>query len=212
MLNILIADDHPVVRQGIMRIIEDQPDMKVADEASNGLEVIKKVSTKDYSMILLDISMPDRDGLEVVRELKKMRPKLPILVLTMHPEKYYGLRMLQAGASGYLTKQNAPFNLVEAIRKVAQGGKYISPGLSELMVSPKKPRGRGKPEYESLSEREYQVMYMIASGKKVKNIADELFISVKTVHAHRRHIFEKMNLSSNAEIVHYAIQNNLLES
>jgi two-component system, NarL family, invasion response regulator UvrY len=212
MLQILVADDHPVVRQGIMRIIEDTKDMKVADEASSGLEVIQKVGKKDYSLVLLDISMPDRDGLEVVRELKKMKPKLPILVLTMHPEKYYGLRMLQAGASGYLTKQNAPLELIEAIRKVSQGGKYISDSLAELLVSSKNPKAGGEPESGVLSEREYQVMYMIASGKKVKAIADELCISVKTVHAHRRHIFEKLNMTSNAEIVHYAIQNNLLES
>jgi two-component system invasion response regulator UvrY len=211
MLRILIADDHPVVRQGIMRIIEDTPDMRVNGEAGNGIEALRKIKEKDFDLILLDISMPGRDGLEIVRELKKVKPRLPILILTMHPEKYYGLRMLQAGASGYLTKQNAPFELIEAIRKVSQGGMYISNSLAELLVSSKK-AGDGKPEHAILSDREYQIMYMIATGKKVKIIAEELCISVKTIHVHRRHILEKMNMSSNAEIIHYAIQQGLLES
>ena len=211
MLKILVADDHPVVRQGIMRIIEDSPDMMVAGEADNGIEVISKVKGEDFDLILLDISMPGRDGLDIVRELKKLKPKLPILILTMHPEKYYGLRMMQAGASGYLTKQNAPFELIEAIRKVSQGCMYISNPLAELLVSSKK-AGEGKPEHSLLSDREYQIMYMIATGKKVKSIAEELCISVKTIHVHRRHIMEKMNMNSNAEIIHYAIQQGLLES
>jgi two-component system, NarL family, invasion response regulator UvrY len=211
MLRILVADDHPVVRQGIMRIIEDTPDMSVAGEAENGIEVLKQVKEKDFDLVLLDISMPGRDGLEIVRELKKLKPKLAILILTMHPEKYYGLRMLQAGASGYLTKQNAPFELIEAIRKVSAGGMYISNSLAELLVSSKK-SGEGKPEHAALSDREYQIMYKIATGKKVKDIAEELCISVKTIHVHRRHILEKMNMTSNAEIIHYAIQHGLLES
>jgi two-component system, NarL family, invasion response regulator UvrY len=211
MLQILVADDHPVVRQGIMRIIEDTQDMRVTGEAENGYEVLKKVKEKNYDLILLDISMPGGDGLEVIRELKKLRPNIPVLILTIHPEKYYGLRMLQAGASGYLTKQNAPFELIEAIRKVSQGGMYISNSLAELLVTSKKGIS-GKPGHETLSDREYQVMYMIATGKKVKSIAEELSISVKTIHVHRRHILEKMNMTSNAEIIHYAIQNGILES
>ncbi len=211
MLRILVTDDHPVVRQGIMRIIEDTPDMKVTGEAENGYELLKKIKEQDYDLILMDISMPGSDGLEVIREVKKLRPHLPVLILTIHPEKYYGLRMLQAGASGYLTKQNAPFELIEAIRKVSQGGMYISNSLAQLLVASKKD-GQGKPGHEKLSDREYQVMHMIASGKKVKTIADELCISVKTIHVHRRHILEKLNMSSNAEIIHYAIQNGLLDS
>lgn len=211
MLRILIADDHPVVRQGIMRIIEDTPDMRVTGEAGSGTEALRKIKEKEHDLILLDISMPDRDGLEIVRELKKVKPKLPILILTMHPEKYYGLRMLQAGASGYLTKQNAPFELIEAIRKVSQGGMYISNALAELLVSSKK-AGDGKPHHAALSDREYQIMCLIASGKKVKAIAEDLCISVKTIHVHRRHILEKMNMTSNADIIHYAIQQGLLGS
>ena len=211
MLRILIADDHPVVRQGIMRIIEDTPDMRVTGEAENGIEAVRKIKEKEFDLVILDISMPGRDGLESIREMKKLRPKLPILILTMHPEKYYGLRMLQAGASGYLTKQNAPFEQVEAIRKVTQGGMYISNALAKMLVSSKK-TGGGKPEHGVLSEREYQIMYMIASGKKVKAIAEELCISVKTIHVHRRHILEKLNMTSNADIIHYAIQQGLMES
>ena len=211
MLQILVADDHPVVRQGIMRIIEDTQDMKVTGEAENGLDVLRQIKEKDFDLIVLDISMPGSDGLEVIREVRKLKPHVPVLILTIHPEKYYGMRMLQAGASGYLTKQNAPYELIEAIRKVSQGGMYISPSLAELLVTSKK-TGIGRPSHETLSDREYQVMYMIASGKKVKDIADELSISVKTIHVHRRHILEKMCMSSNAEIIHYAIQNGLLES
>jgi len=211
MLRILVTDDHPVVRQGIMRIIEDTPDMKVTGEAENGYELLKKIKEQDYDLILMDISMPGSDGLEVIRELRKIKPNLPILILTIHPEKYYGLRMLQAGASGYLTKQNAPFELIEAIRKVSQGGMYISNSLAQLLVASKKD-GEGKPGHEKLSDREYQVMNMIAAGKKVKTIADELCISVKTIHVHRRHILEKLNMASNADIIHYAIQNGLLDS
>jgi two-component system invasion response regulator UvrY len=155
--------------------------------------------------------MPGSDGLDVIREIKKLKPDLPVLILTIHPEKYYGLRMLQAGASGYLTKQNAPFELIEAIRKVSQGGMYISDSLTQLLVASKK-SGDGKPGHEKLSDREYQIMYMIASGKKVKAIAEELCISVKTIHVHRRHVLEKLDMTSNAEIIHYAIQNGILES
>lgn len=211
MLQILVADDHPVVRQGIMRIIEDTQDMKVTGEAENGYDVLRQIKEKDFDLIVLDISMPGSDGLEVIRELKKLKPGVPVLILTIHPEKYYGLRMLQAGASGYLTKQNAPFKLIEAIRKVSQGGKYISNSLAELLVTSKQ-TGIGRPSHETLSDREYQVMYMIATGKKVKSIAEELSISVKTIHVHRRHILEKMCMNSNAEIIHYAIQNGILES
>ncbi len=211
MLKILVADDHPVVRQGIMRIIEETQDMKVTGEAQNGAEAVKRLKEQDFDLLLLDISMQGSDGLDVIREIKKMKPNLPVLILTIHPEKYYGLRMLQAGASGYLTKQNAPFELIEAIRKVSQGGMYISTSLAQLLVASKK-SGEAKPAHEKLSYREYQVMYMLASGKKVKTIGEELCISVKTIHVHRRHILEKLNMSSNAEIIHYAIQNGLLES
>jgi two-component system, NarL family, invasion response regulator UvrY len=211
MLRILVVDDHPVVRQGIMRIIEDTQDLKVTGEAQNGLDAINKIKEQDFDLVLLDISMPGSDGLDAIRQIKKMRPNLPVLILTIHPEKYYGLRMLQAGASGYLTKQNAPFELIEAVRKVIQGGMYISNSLAQLLVSSKK-SGEEKPALEKLSDREYQVMQLIAAGKKVKTISEELCISVKTIHVHRRHIFEKLNISSNAEIIHYAIQNGMLES
>ncbi len=211
MLRILVADDHPVVRQGIMRIIEDTPDMKVTGEAEDGFEVLKKLREQEYDLLLLDISMPGRDGLEIIRDVKRMKPNLPVLVLTMHPEKYYGLRMMQAGASGYLTKQNAPFELIEAIRKVTRGQKHIGDALADLLVSSKKADFE-KRGHERLSDREYQIMYMIASGKKVRSIAEELCISVKTVHVHRRHILEKMGMARDAEIIHYAILNGLLES
>jgi two-component system, NarL family, invasion response regulator UvrY len=211
MLKILVADDHPVVRQGIMRIIEDTVDYKVTGEAENGIEALKKIKEQDFDLVLLDISMPGSDGLDTLQQIKKNKPNLPVLILTIHPEKYYGMRMLKAGAAGYLTKQNAPFELIEAIRKVTSGGMYISNSLAQLLVSSKKGDDE-KPAHEKLSDREYQVMQLIAAGKKVKTISEELCISVKTIHVHRRHIFEKLNISSNAEIIHYAIQNGMLES
>jgi two-component system, NarL family, invasion response regulator UvrY len=211
MLKILIADDHPVVRQGIMRIIEDTPDMKVTGEAEDGNQVLKMIRENAFDLVLLDITMPGRDGLEIMHEIKKIKPALPVLILTMHPEKFYGLRMMQAGAAGYLTKQNAPFDLIEAIRKVIHGGKYISDALADLLVSSKDTNAE-KPGHEKLSDREYQIMQMIAAGQKIKNIAVELCISVKTIHVHRRHILEKMGMKSDAEIIHYAIQNGLVES
>jgi two-component system invasion response regulator UvrY len=211
MLKVLVVDDHPVVRQGIMRIIQDTPDIRVTGEAEDGTQALKKIKEEDYDLVLLDISMPTRDGFEIIRELKKLRPNLPVLILTMHPEKFYGLRMLQAGAAGYLTKQNAPYALIEAIRKVSQGGKYISNTLADLLIAPKKSSST-KSGHEKLSDREYQIMYMIAEGKKIREIADELCISVKTIHVHRRHILEKMGMNSDAEIIHYAIHNGLLEA
>jgi two-component system, NarL family, invasion response regulator UvrY len=210
MLKILVADDHPVVRQGIMRIIAEDKNMEVFGEAEDGMQVIKLVKEKDFDIVLLDISMPGMDGLEIVRELKQIKPDLPVLILTMHPEKYYGIRMLQAGVAGYITKQNAPYSLIEAIRKVTQGGKYISQALADILVSSQSSDGN-KPGHERLSDREYQIFYMIAQGKKIKNIAEELCISVKTIHVHRRHILEKMGLSNDADIIRYAIQNGILE-
>ncbi len=143
MLKILVADDHPIVRQGLMRIIEDTHDMVVEDEVDNGTDAVNKVQKKDYDLVLLDITMPAKNGLEIIKEIKRVKPKLPILILTMHPEKNYGLRALQAGADGYLTKERAPFELTEAIHKVAGGGKYISASLAEIIVTEQQ-RSNGK--------------------------------------------------------------------
>lgn len=210
MIKILIADDHRIVREGLKQILAETQDMIVAAEASNVQEVLKKVAVNDYDVLLLDISMPGRSGLDILKQLKGERPKLSVLVLSMYSEEQYALRALRAGASGYMTKESAPDELIEAIRKVSTGRKYISPAVAEkLAVSIES--GDEKPPQETLSDREFQVMCMIASGKTVKAIADELALSIKTVSTYRARILEKMRMKNNAELTHYAIQNKLVE-
>ncbi|HOO38472.1 MAG TPA: response regulator transcription factor [Deltaproteobacteria bacterium] len=210
MIRILIADDHPIVREGLKQILSETDDILVVDEASNGKEVLDYAWNNAYDVILLDISMPGRDGLEVLRELKHQKPKLPVLILSMYPEEHYAIRVLRGGASGYLTKSSAPDELISAIRKVATGRKYISSSLAERLTY-ELDRDADRPVHESLSDREYQVMHMIASGKTIKEIADELCLSVKTVSTYRSRILEKMNMKNNAEIVLYAVQNKLVD-
>jgi len=210
MIKILIADDHPIVREGLKQILQEASDIVVADEASNGQEVLDKVWKNDYDVILLDISMPGRSGLEVLKQLKSQKPGLRVLVLTMHPEEQYAVRVLRAGASGYLTKESAPDELIKAIRKVSRGRKYVSPSLAEKLAFELEIDSE-KPLHETLSDREYEVMRMIASGKRVKEIAEELFLSIKTISTYRSRILEKMKMKSSAELMHYAIQNKLVD-
>jgi len=209
MIRILIADDHPIVRQGLRRVLSETTEMSV-DEAADGAEVLDMVSKNEYHVILLDISMPGRGGIDILKQLKRERPGIGVLILSTHPEEQYGLRVLKAGASGYLTKQSVPERLIDAIRKVARGGKYISPGLAERLAV-EVGAGSGGPPHERLSDREYQVMCMMASGKGVSEIADELALSVKTISTFRSRILEKMNMKNNAEITRYAIKNGLVE-
>jgi two-component system invasion response regulator UvrY len=210
MIKILVVDDHIIVREGLKKILVDNPDMVVADEASNGEEVIKKVGNNDYDLVLLDISLPGRNGLDVLKQLKCSKPKVPILILSVHPEEQYALRSLRAGASGYLTKHSAPDELINAIRKVAQGRKYITSALAEKLVFELDVEAR-KLRHETLSDREYQVMCMIGSGKTVKEIAEALSLSVKTISTHRTHILNKMQMKNNAQLTHYAIKNALVD-
>ncbi|MBN2297646.1 MAG: response regulator transcription factor [Deltaproteobacteria bacterium] len=210
MIRVLIADDHPIVREGLKQILSETDDIIVVNEAANGQEVLNYAWNNAYDIVLLDISMPGRDGLEVLRELKHTKPKLPVLILSMYPEEHYAIRVLRGGASGYLTKSSAPDELISAIRKVASGRKYISSTLAERLTY-ELDRDSDKPVHESLSDREYQVMHMIASGKTIKEIADELCLSVKTVSTYRSRIMEKMNMKNNAEIVLYAVQNKLVD-
>jgi two-component system, NarL family, invasion response regulator UvrY len=208
-VKILIADDHPIVREGYKKILDDTADMVVADEAENGQEVLECIRKKEFDLILLDISMPGRSGLEVLKELKSLKPKLPVLILSIYPEEQYAIRAFRAGASGYLTKASAPHELITAIRKISQGGRYISSSMAEKLTYYLN-ADAAKPPHEMLSDREYQVMLMIASGKTVTEIADELCLSVKTISTYRTHIIEKMKLKNNAEITLYAIQNKLV--
>ena len=210
MLKILIADDHAIVREGIKQILAEIPDQVTTDEAINGQEVLQKVWNNNYDMVLLDISMPGRSGLDILKQLKSEAPALKILILSMHPEEQYAVRALKAGASGYLTKESTPLELTEAIRKVSIGKKYVSASLAETLASLMETSSE-KPLHETLSNREYEVMRMIASGKTVKEIADELSLSVKTISTYRTRILEKMTMKNNAQITHYTIQNRLVD-
>jgi two-component system invasion response regulator UvrY len=210
MIKILIADDHPVVRKGLKEIIEETPDMAVRGEASTGHEVLEKVRKGDFDIVVLDISMPGGNGLDILKQLKSEKPELSVLVLSMYPEEQYAVRVLRAGASGYLTKESAPEELIAAIRKASKGGKYISSSLAEKLAFDLEIDAE-RPLHETLSDREYQVMRMLASGKTAKEIAKELFLSVKTISTYRSRILEKMKMKSSAELIHYAIKHRLVE-
>ncbi|HNU86150.1 MAG: response regulator transcription factor [Pseudomonadota bacterium] len=208
-IRILIADDHPIVREGYKKILTSQPDMDVTGEAGNGQEVLDLIQKKDFELILLDISMPGRSGLEILKELRSRKPHLPVMILSIYPEEQYAVRAFRDGASGYLTKASTPKELISAIRKVSQGGRYVTEALAEKLTYFLH-GDADKVPHEKLSDREYQVMLLIASGKTVTQIADELCLSVKTISTYRRHILEKMQFTTNAEITMYAIQNKLL--
>lgn len=209
-IRILIADDHAIVREGLKQILADTKDMVVAGDAENGGEAIKLVRKSDGDVLLLDISMPDRSGIEVLKQVKKESPKIAVLMLSMHREDQYAIRSLKAGAAGYLNKQSAPEQLVEAIRQVAAGRKYISPALAQELAN-QVGDGREVPLHDTLSDREYQTLVMISSGKTVGDIAAELSLSVKTISMYRSRLLQKMKLRHNAELTHYAIKNHLVE-
>ncbi|MEI6610037.1 MAG: response regulator transcription factor [Deltaproteobacteria bacterium] len=209
-IRILIADDHPIVRAGFKQVLSETPDLIVADEAGNGQEVLEHLKKKKYDVVLLDISMPGKNGLEILGDLKTDYPKLPVLILSIYPEEQYAIRALRAGASGYLTKASAPHELISAIRKISQGGRYISASLAEKLAS-YLDADMTKSPHETLSNREHQVMRMIASGKTVSEIAGSLNLSVKTISTYRSHVLEKMKMKNNAEITLYAVQNKLVE-
>jgi len=210
MIKILIADDHAIVREGLKQIVAETSDMAVADEASTGHEVLDRVRDNDYDVVVLDISMPGGDGLNILKQIKRERPKLSVLVLSMHPEKQYAVRVLKAGAAGYLTKESAPDELITAIKRVATGRKYVSSSLAEKLAFDLE-HDTMQPLHEILSDREYQVMCMIAGGKRAKEIAEELCLSIKTISTYRSRILEKMDMKNNAELTHYAIKEGLVE-
>lgn len=209
MIKILVADDHAVVRAGLKQIIDDIPDMVVADEASSGQEVLEKALRKDYDIVLLDITMPGRSGFDILKELRSQKPNLSILFLSVHPEEQYAMRVLRMGASGYITKESVSEELVTALLKVASGGKYISSSLAERLAGELE-ASSAQPPHRILSNREFQVLCMIASGKTVKDIANELILSVKTISTYRSRILQKMNMRNNTEIIRYAIDNELI--
>jgi two-component system, NarL family, invasion response regulator UvrY len=208
MIRVFFAEDHAIVREGLKQILADTMDIVVAGEAADGEEALANIRTGNYDIIVMDISMPGRNGLEILKDLKEQKPELPVLILSMYPEDVYAIRSFRGGASGYLSKESAPTELITAIRKVSSGGKYISSGLAEKLVI-NLGDDAGKPLHEKLSDREYQILCMIASGKTGTQIAAELTLSTKTVSTYRTRILEKMELKNNAELTHYAIQNGL---
>lgn len=209
-IRVLIADDHAIVREGLKQILADTRDITVAGEADSGIDAIKLARKGRCDVLLLDISMPDRNGIDILKQARKEFPDLAILMLSMHREDQYAIRSLKAGAAGYLNKQSAPSELVDAIRQVAIGRKYVSPSLAQELAN-QIGDDRDVPPHETLSDREYQTMIMIASGKTVSEIAAELTLSVKTISMYRSRLLQKMKLRHNAELTHYAIKNHLVE-
>ncbi len=211
MNKILIADDHAVVRRGLRQIISDEPDFEVIGEAQTAQEALDLIAANGCDVVLLDIALPDKNGLEVLQEAKTLQPELPILILSMHPEDQFAMRALRLGASGYLTKETAPDELILALRKVLSGKMYISPKAAEQLVyeisSPITPA-----DPERLSKREYQVLQKIALGKTASQIAEELSLSVKTVNTYRARLLGKMKMKSNAELMHYAMHSGLADA
>jgi len=210
MIRVCVVDDHAVVREGLKRIIADNPGMAVTAEAGDGHEALRVIQSQPCDVVLLDITMPNKSGLDVLKELHANRPRLPVLVLSMHAEDQYAVRVLRAGAAGYLTKESAPAKLVQAIRKVVRGGKYVSQTLAEKLVYDLDSDSSKSP-HEALSDREYQVLCMIASGKTVTDVAQELVLSVKTISTYRVRILEKLNMKNNAELTRYAIKEGLVD-
>lgn len=207
-IKVVIADDHPLFRQGLKHTFSETEDITVVGEVENGDDLLKKLREEEFNLVLLDIAMPGKSALDVLKQLKTEHSKLPVLVLSVYSEDQYALRFIKAGASGYLTKESAPDQLVEAVRKVARGGKFASPQLTEKLAFGFD--DADKPLHESLSDREYQVFQMIADGQSLTEIGQQLSLSVKTISTHRTRILEKMKMRKNAELIHYAINHNLL--
>jgi DNA-binding NarL/FixJ family response regulator len=210
MIRVLVVDDHAVVRRGVLQVLAEAPDMIVTGEADSGLAVLQMAQANDYDVIVLDIALPDASGLEILKQLRTLRPEQQVLMLSVYPEKQYAIRALRAGAAGYLTKDSAPDELTMAIRQVAQGRKYITRSLAEQLAAGLEEETESEP-HETLSDREYQVMRLLTAGKSVTDIAGELSVSVKTVSTYRARILEKLGLKTTAEIIRYGLERGLVE-
>lgn len=210
MIRIVVADDHTIVREGLKQLLAATDDLQVVGEAQDGHEVMKRVREVDFDLLLLDMSMPGKSGIELIKQVHAEKPKLRILVLSMHEEHQYAVRAIRAGAAGYLTKESASRQLVEAIRKVASGGAFISSAVAEQLALGAMPGAEG-PLHASLSDREFQVFRMLAEGKSVSDIAERLSLSVKTVSTHKANILQKMNMTTAGELIRYAIAHRLVE-
>jgi len=208
--DVLVADDHAIIRGGLKKILADTDDLNVAGEASNGTEALQMIRSRDWSVAILDISMPGRSGLELIKLIKSERPKLPLLIFSMHQEEQYAVRVIRAGASGYLSKEGDSDLIVPAVRKVAQGGVFISPKVAELLALDTLLNVQN-PSHTSLSDREFDVFFRIVQGESLTNIANSLSLSVKTVSTHKSHILHKMCMSKDVDLVRYAVEHNLLD-
>lgn len=210
MIRVLIVDDHPIVRKGVRAELSGLPDIQVVGEAASGDEALVKTRADNPDIVLLDISLPGRSGLEILRHIKSEMPRVRILVLSAYPEKQYAIRSLKSGALGYLTKENSPEELIAAIRKVAEGRKYVSANLAELLAAEINESKEFLP-HERLTNREYEILCLLGKGKTLSEIAEVLSISLSTVSTHRGHITSKMGLQSTAQIIHYALEHGLIE-
>lgn len=210
-IRVLIADDHAIVRQGFKQIFSETEDLVVAGEADDGAEALQLARQQEWDVFLLDVTMPNRNGIDTLKQLKKEFPKLPVLILSMHPEEQYAVRAIKSGASGYLTKQSAPEQLVTAIRQVARGKKYVSPAVAEQLANALVAGDGERPPHELLTDREYQVFRLISAGKPLTQIAEELNLAVATISTFRTRIIEKTGLKSNAEMIRYGIEHGLVE-
>ena len=210
MIKVLVADDHAIVRRGLRQILAETEDIMVGGEAATAQEVLQLVRGERWNAVILDISLPGADGLGLLAEIRRERPELPVLILTVHSEDQYAVRAIKAGAAGFLTKESAPEKLIEAVRKVAGGGRYVSAELAENLASFLAGETAGAP-HERLSDREFEIMKMLSSGKTVSEVARELSLSVKTVSTHRTRILKKMGMKTNAELTHYAVRGRLVD-
>ena len=210
MIRIVVADDHTIVREGLKQLLRAADGLEIAGEAQDGHQVMQVVRELDFDVLLLDMSMPGKSGIELIKQVRAEKPKLRIMVLSMHEERQYAIRAIRAGASGYLTKESAMSQLVAAIHKVAGGGAFISAGVAEQLALGAMPNASGLP-HEALSDREFQIFRMIAEGKSVSDIAERLNLSVKTVSTHKSNILKKMDMTGGAELIRYAITHRLVE-
>jgi two-component system invasion response regulator UvrY len=211
MVDILVVDDHAVVRAGVRYFVSDLPDMHIAAEAATAQEAIRLIRSRKFDIVLLDIAMPDKSGVEVLKQIKREKPELPVLMLSMHPENRYAVQILRSGASGYVQKEALATELVNAIQTIMKGHKYISPVVAELLTADPATTESSRPLHELLSAREYQIFCRLGQGEGVSKIADELCLSVKTVSTYRSRVLEKMHMQNNADIIYYAIKQNLID-
>jgi DNA-binding NarL/FixJ family response regulator len=210
MIRVVIADDHQILREGLKQLLQAAGDLDVVGEAADGFAVLDRVRTLDFDLLLLDMSMPGKSGVDLIKQVKAEKPKLRVLVLSMHVEHQYAVRAIRAGASGYLTKESAASQLVSAIRKVAAGGAYITAEVAERLAQDAMPRSEG-PAHAALSDREFEVFRMLVNGESVTDIASRLHLSAKTISTHKARLMEKLGVDNNADLVHYAVRHRLID-